>query len=112
MKLNEFVVFVMYEKLLVSSKNILLQSKRTNTELKNKLMEFFVNRLKLQERIQKDIKPKSVDVSYLTSQEYFKQQHCYHEHTNPQMKGYYKKQFGFDESDFLFIEDGGINNEW
>ncbi|MBR2651567.1 hypothetical protein IKD48_02050 [bacterium] len=75
------------------------------------LIGMFVDRMKLQEQIQEDIKP-SIDVEYLTSQEYFKQQHCYHEHTNPQMKGYYKTQFGFDESDFLFIEDGGINNEW
>ncbi len=78
----------------------------------DKLMAMFVDRMKLQKQIQEDIKPKSNDVEFLTSQEYFKQQHCYHEHTNPQMKGYYKTQFGFDESDFLFIEDGGINNEW
>ena len=81
------------------------------TALHNKLMAMFVDRMELQKQIQEDIKP-SIDVEFLTSQEHFKQQHCYHEHTNPQMKGYYKTQFGFDESDFLFIEDGGINNEW
>lgn len=83
----------------------------SSAKIHDRLMIMFVDRMKLQEQIQDEIKPK-LDVNKLTTPGYFKQEYCYHEHTHPQMKGYYKTQFGFDESDLLFIEDGGINNEW
>lgn len=99
----------MYETLLDSIKNYFNQSKRNNDELKSKLMEFFVDRIKLEDEIQENIKS-TFDVSVFTTREYMKKEYCYTTFTEPQCKDYYETQFGFDESDLLFIKDGGVES--
>ena len=69
-------------------------------------MEFFVDRIKLEDEIQENIKPK-FDVSVFTTREYLKKEYCYTTFTEPQCKDYYETQFGFDESDLMFINDTG-----
>ena len=71
-----------------------------------KLMEFFVDRIKLEDEIQEKIKPQ-FDISVFTTREYMKKEYCYTTFTEPQCKDYYETQFGFDESDLMFINDAG-----
>lgn len=100
----------MYEQLLVSVKNYFNKAKRTDAGLKHKLMQFFVDRFKLEQEIMDNIKPQ-IDVGYFLTRDYLIQEYCYYEHSQPQMKGYHEKMHGFKKSDLIFIEDGG-NNEW
>jgi hypothetical protein len=72
----------------------------------DKLMAMFVDRIKLEDEIQENIKPQ-FDVSVFTTREYMKKEYCYTTFTEPQCKDYYETQFGFDESDLMFINDAG-----
>ena len=51
--MNEFVVVSVYEKLLFSTKNKLLQSKRTNAELSDKLHQLFQDNIAEFERFER-----------------------------------------------------------
>ena len=72
----------------------------------DKLMAMFVDRIKLEDSIQDKIKPQ-FDASVFTTREYMKKEYCYTTFTEPQCKDYYETQFGFDESDLMFINDAG-----
>ena len=76
------------------------------SEMHNTLMQFFVDRIKLEDEIQENIKPQ-FDVGVFTTREYLKKEYCYTTFTEPQCKDYYETQFGFDESDLMFINDVG-----
>ena len=80
-------------------------------EIHNKLIAMFVDRFELEKEIQKN--NPQFDIAYFLTRDYLIQSYCYHEHTHPQMQGYYEKQHGFDKSDLIVIEDEkGGNNEW
>ena len=89
--------------------NARLQRTISLNKMHQKLMEFFVDRINLENEIQENIKPQ-FDVSVFTTREYMKKEYCYTTFTEPQCKDYYETQFGFDESDLMFIKDGGAES--
>lgn len=100
------VVISMYESIVENTKKYFSKIKRSPGELKDKSMQFFVDRITLEDEIQENIKPQ-FDVGIFTTREYLKKEYCYTTFTEPQCKDYYETQFGFDESDLMFINDAG-----
>lgn len=100
------VVISMYESIVENTKKYFSKIKRSPGELKDKSMQFFVDRITLEDEIQENIKPQ-FDVGVFTTREYLKKEYCYTTFTEPQCKDYYETQFGFDESDLMFINDAG-----
>jgi len=99
----------MYESIVENTKKYFSKIKRSPGELKDKSMQFFVDRITLEDEIQENIKPQ-FDVGVFTTREYLKKEYCYTTFTEPQCKDYYETQFGFDESDLMFIKDGGVHD--